>query len=254
MSKRLEKYKTLLDKGTEQSMSGGGELFPHVYSTTDSRFQSFKIIAEHLFKKLEAGEKINILELGTSRSFKDGAYEGCLVADRKYWDPENYEEWDWGAGVFTVVLAQLLEEANANPAMIDFCTIDSSQQACYISSVMTENFEFVNVFHCTSEQALSGTVDRWDVIYMDTADFGDEQHLINAVGPLHLSEAQLIVETDILKADGLILIDDVKNSSPSKVSMLPAIAGLGKSFLSIPYLKEQGFKVTYEGYQFVMSR
>ena len=169
-------------------------------------------------------------------------------------DPENYEEWDWGAGVFTVVLAQLLEEANANPAMIDFCTIDSSQQACYISSVMTENFEFVNVFHCTSEQALSGTVDRWDVIYMDTADFGDEQHLINAVGPLHLSEAQLIVETDILKADGLILIDDVKNSSPSKVSMLPAIAGLGKSFLSIPYLKEQGFKVTYEGYQFVMSR
>ena len=264
MSKVLEEFKVFLDEGTQASMEGGGKTYPHVYTESQSRFYSFKMVYDHLIKKLKSGERVSILELGTSRSFKAGPHEGCGSTDLKYWDPNHHEEWDWSAGIFTITLSKALQETvDIDHSLIEFVTIDWSRDSCYISWVMTRSYEFVKVFHCESEDALRDTFIRpcswgpspaWDVIYMDTADFKDEQHMLDNVGPLHLREAQLIVEKNLLTSKGIILIDDVKNSAPSTTSTLPNIAGLGKSFLSIPYLKEQGFKTIYEGYQFVMSR
>ena len=44
-----------------------------------------------------------------------------------------------------------------------------------------------------------------DLLYLDTGNMDEETAL------LHLREAELIVKHDILKDDGLILIDDVRN-------------------------------------------
>lgn len=43
---------------------------------------------------LENRDNIKIAELGTSRSFVDGKFQGVCSRDIKYWDPNNLNKWD----------------------------------------------------------------------------------------------------------------------------------------------------------------
>ena len=258
----LEKYRRLLDEGTASSMSGGGALYPYEYSESMSRYHSFKIVVDFLLKRLSTPvyrlpprwgrkEKVSILELGSTRSFKDGQYEGCLVADLAYWDEENFKEWDWGAGSFTRIIPESLSH-HRNVAEACFETVDISEQACWISAVMTKNYPFVQVLAGSSEQALSRDI-NYDVIYMDTGDFGPEP-VIQQTGELHLKEAQFIIEKNLLKPGGLLIIDDVKNATPAKFCANEEMIKYGKSFLSIPAFLKAGFEIVHDGYQVIMKR
>jgi hypothetical protein len=71
-----------------------------------------------------------------------------------------------------------------------------------------------------------------------------------------------IVQQGILAPDGVILIDDVHVHGPARegaTALLRKLAGkgelhYGKGKYSIPYLREQGFRMLFEGYQVVMGR
>ena len=58
--------------------------------------------------------KINILELGTSRSFVDGRFEWCNLNDKKYCEENNPEKLDWSVGCFTKVFSNLFPDLNLN--------------------------------------------------------------------------------------------------------------------------------------------
>ena len=66
---------------------------------------------------------------------------------------------------------------------------------------------------------------------------------------LHKREAILIVKHDILKDDGIILIDDVRNpcNDFSKKN-------LGKSKYSIPYLLNNGYEIIADEYQVILKK
>ena len=97
---KLESYKDLLDLGSFEGL--------RYEDHSKSRYKSFKMCLEFLSNR----ENPNILELGTSRSFVDGKYEGCNSDDVKYWDQRDFKKWDWGAGCFTVVFGQLANYEN----------------------------------------------------------------------------------------------------------------------------------------------
>ena len=91
----IDKYKDLLDSGSNEGLR---------YNDPDkSRYVSFKHCLEFLSKR----DNADVLELGTSRSFVDGKFEGCNMDDHKYWDPNDFSKWDWGAGCFTLIFGTI---------------------------------------------------------------------------------------------------------------------------------------------------
>jgi len=75
-------------------------------SVPKQRDYTFNKCIEH-FKN---SDFINILELGTSRSFVDGRYPGVCSTDTKFWEPKSLEKWDWSAGLFTKYFSDVLNE------------------------------------------------------------------------------------------------------------------------------------------------
>ena len=69
-----------------------------------SRYHSFKYCDFCL--KYNDNLAPTIVELGTSRSFVCGRFEGCNLDDIKYWEPYNPEKWDWSAGMFSYVFSE----------------------------------------------------------------------------------------------------------------------------------------------------
>ena len=69
---------------------------------------------------------------------------------------------------------------------------------------------------------------------------------------LHLREAKLIVEHDILKDDGLILVDDVRN--PYMLLNNKTTNKLGKSKYGLPYLLKNGYEIIEDEYQVILKK
>ena len=69
---------------------------------------------------------------------------------------------------------------------------------------------------------------------------------------LHLREAVLLVENQIIKDDGLILIDDVRN--PSMLVRNVEKNKFGKSKYSIPYLLCNGYEIIMDEYQVILKK
>ena len=84
---------------------------------------------------------INIVELGTSRSFVDGKYPGACSDDPKYWEKKSPQKWDWSAGVFTKYFSDVLTEKNID---YNLSTIDISRKAINISKTITNNNNKIN--------------------------------------------------------------------------------------------------------------
>ena len=75
---------------------------------------------------------------------------------------------------------------------------------------------------------------------------------IEETAQLHLREAKIIVEKDILAQNGIILIDDVKSVVPKKVD--GETSDLGKAKYSIPYFLENGYKSVFNEYQTILIK
>lgn len=203
-----------------------------------SRFYSFKYVIEYI----KANKFKNILELGTSRSYVDGRFEGCNMSNDKYWEPNNPDKWDWSAGLFTKIFS---EEFNDK---INFDTLDSNKEHLRRCKVMLgENHKHVNFIKSTSEDYLRITDKKYDVIYLDTGDMTP----VEETALLQLIEANIIVERELLNKNGLLVIDDVRNPTPK-------IAGetnnLGKAKYSIPYLLENDFEIIMDEYQVILKK
>ena len=203
-----------------------------------SRYYSFKYVIEYI----KANKLKNILELGTSRSYVDGRFEGCNMSNDKYWEPNNPEKWDWSAGLFTKVFSEEFKDK------INLYTLDSSKEHLRRCKVMLEeNHKHVNFIKSTSEDYLRATDKKFDVIYLDTGDMTP----VEDTALLQLIEANVIVERELLNKNGLLIIDDVRNPTPK---LAGESNNLGKAKYSIPYLLENDFDIIMDEYQVILKK
>ena len=230
----LAHYAQFMEKGLY-----GERDWSHFDVRPKSRYHTFKLTFEHFEK---SGGKI-IVELGTSRSFVDGCQPGCMSGAIKYWQPDNPEVWDWGAGFFTRVVAECLQHL-----MPEIHTFDISVEHIRRSKIITEEFAEMMHYHVCSSLTFLKECDfpgGIDLLYLDTGGIDE------ATAHLHLAEAKIIVERDLIAPGGYILIDDVRNQNFRKKGNN---SGYGKARYSLPYLLENGFEIVAYEYQVILRK
>ena len=180
-----------------------------------------------------------IFELGTTRSFVHGGLEGCAIPDEKYWQPDNPEAWDWGAGSFTRVFGEL-------PNKI-LHTVDLVTNHIKVAIKITENLRDIH-YHVDDALHFLETIDQTaDLIYMDVGDMTPLEDTAN----LHKEEAQIIISKELLNIGGYILIDDVRHPFPLSVGEK---SSFGKAKYSIGLFLANGFDIVMDEYQLLLQR
>lgn len=235
---KLEYYKDYLDKAllyynSEEQFVQYFNRFPK------SRYYTLK----YCFEEFEKNNMKTVVELGTSRSFVDGRFPGCNEDDIKYWKPNNPEIWDWAAGCFTKVASTCL---NHMPNF-QLHTVDLSQRHINRCMIMNSNENSVNYYVRSSEDFLNSVNGTIDLLYLDTGDMTP----IQFTAELHLREAKIIVERNLIKSGGIILIDDIRSCVPYEQGQG---IDLGKGYLSIPYFLNNGFELVMDEYQTVLKK
>ena len=233
-TKILNKYAQFLENGTYN-----GEDYSCFTPQPKSRYHTFKIAFEHF-------ESINgktIVELGTTRSFVHGGLVGCNSNDTRYWTPNNPENWDWGAGAFTLVASECLKHLNPK-----FYTVDLAWEHIERCKFMTKQHNNINYIVSDSRLFLQ-TLDpkSIDLLYLDTGDMTP----IEPTARLQLDEAKIIVERNLISDNGIIVIDDVRNLTPKKYG---ETSDLGKSKYALEYLTSHGFEIIANEYQVILKR
>ena len=234
MSNILEENRELLEKAIDYYFSEE-EQIKYFGTKPKSRYDTFKYC--HSYYK---NNEPLIVELGTSRSFVDGRFEGCNLDDIKYWDPNNSEKWDWSAGCFTKVFSNLFPNS-------EFHTVDINKNHIKRSKIMNSDRNNVNYHISSSEDFLNSFDKKIDLLYLDTGDMTP----IEDTAQLHLREAKIIVEKKLLSENGLILIDDVKSVVPKKFGEK---SDLGKAKYSIEYFLENGYEIIMDEYQYILRK
>ena len=204
------------------------------------RDQTFKHCIEH-FKDYDY---VNIVELGTTRSFVDGKYPGVCKNDLQYWEPDALDKWDWSAGVFTKYFSDILRERGQK---FRITTVDISQAALDICKTITSDVkEYISYINCSSEEFIRDSFEKSiDLLYLDTGNMDE------GTAQLHLREAKLLLRRQIVKDEGLILIDDVRN--PGMLIRNRETNKLGKSKYSIPCLLDK-YEVIMDEYQVILKK
>jgi len=232
---KLSPYRQYLEDGTNE-----GQDWSYFGRKPKSRYHTFR-------RAFEEFEKMNgsvVVELGTTCSFVHGGLEGCLSNDLRYWTPDRPERWDWGAGSFTRMAAECLSHLRPN---ITIHTVDLSQNHIYRCKVVTKDFEDIMLYHVTrSETFLSQFQGQIDLLYLDTGDINE------AAAKLHLKEAIIIVDRDLVKQGGLVLIDDVRHSTPKR--LYNEKSDLGKAKYSLPYFLANGFELVEDEFQVLLRK
>lgn len=233
----MEKYKYFLDNAMKYYQSDE-EVIKYFQRIPLSRYYTFK----YCLDLINLLENPIIIELGTSRSFVDGRFDGCNSNDIHYWDPDNPEKWDWSAGCFTRVFSELTNNCNLQ-------TVDIEENHINRCKLMTKDFSNkIKYIVSSSENFLNNCLPKSvDLLYLDTGDMTP----IENTAQLHLREAKIIIQKDILKDNGLILIDDVRNCTPKKAG---EISDYGKAKYSIPYFLENGYKIVMDEYQIILKK
>ena len=114
------------------------------------------------------------------------------------------------------------------------------------SKLMTKGLKNIEHFVCSSEEFLDVGEGQIDLLYMDTGDVTP----IEPTAELHLRESKILVEKNLIRIGGLILIDDVRNPQ----SMKQNDDEYGKAKYSIPYLLDNGFIIVMDEYQVILKR
>ena len=234
----LNNYKDLMEESLLPYHSKE-EYEKHFGFVPKFRYHTLKYCLDYFFEN----NFQTIVELGTSRSFVDGKFPGCNEDNVKYWEPKNPEKWDWSAGCFTRLVGEIIQNTD-----IDFITVDLDPRHIRRSSIITGEFSNIEYYVMSSEQFLSEGEGKIDFLYMDTGDMTP----IEPTAQLHLREAKLIVERDIISDGGILLIDDVRSPVPKITSNEES--DYGKAKYSIPYLRENGFELVMDEYQVVMIK
>jgi hypothetical protein len=235
---KIDFYKDFLEKSFAKYFSNE-EMYQFYGRNPLSRYHTFKYCIEAIRKN----NYQTIVELGTSRSFVDGQYEGCNSNNTKYWEPNNPVKWDWSAGFFTYVFG---EEIHHKPSILH--TVDIESDHIKRCELMTRAFsENIKYYVSSSEDFLKNFQQKIDLLYLDTGDMTP----IEVTAQLHLREAKIIVERNILNDNGLILIDDVRNPVPKKFGEK---SDLGKAKYSIPYFLQNGYKIIMDELQVILQK
>ena len=171
-----------------------------------------------------------IIELGTTRSYVGNGMNGMKKPNPKYWKPGDITKWDWGAGIFTKVFYDNLENENFR-----MWTVDPKEKAVTVCSNIMKNKDKLNIVKDYSTTFLKKFKDKVDFIYMDHMESGEDACL------QHLEDAKLIVGNNMMNDGGIILIDDTEGLKT-------------KGKYSIPYLVENGFEVVLESYQTLLYK
>jgi len=209
----------------------------------EGRMKTFRAALEPL-ARLPPQHNVIVVELGTSRSFVDGAFPGCNSDDRQYWNPDDISRWDYGAGLFTVMAAEFLTR---NHPKFELYTVDLCPQHIERARHMTRPFaSHITYVVNDSVSFLAHFKTKCDLIYLDTGDMTP----IEPTAQLQLKEAQTVVNERLLNPQGYLLIDDVKNPTA-----LRQVSGnvWGKAMYSIPFLKSKGFRVIADEYQMLLQ-
>lgn len=234
MTNFLEKNKDYLDKAIDYFHSKE-EQQKWFLVAPKSRYYTFKYCYEKINKK-----RPTIVELGTSRSFVCGRFDGCNSDDVKYWEPNNPEKWDWSAGSFTKVFSNLFPNS-------EFHTIDLMKSHIKRCKIMNNDMSNIHYHVSSSEDFLNNFNKKIDFLYLDTGDMTP----IEETAQLHLREAKIIVEKNMINTNGIILIDDVKSVVPKQNG---ESSDFGKAKYSIPYFLENNFKIVMNEYQTVLIK
>jgi hypothetical protein len=226
----MEKYFKLLSKYCLYDYS-------HDIRKRLSRATTFEIVYNELINK----EKIVIIELGTTRSYVHGGLVGCMSYDKKYWQPHNPESWDWGAGCFTRVFAELLPNSFIH-------TVDINSNHIEVCRTITK--EFPNVMYHVSDSAifLQNVEESVDLIYMDVGDVTP----LEESAMLHKRDAEIIIRNNLVKVGGYVLIDDVR--CPVPIVEYGEKSCFGKAKYSIGVFMANGFDIVSDEYQMLLKR
>lgn len=236
MANFLECNKDYLDKAIDYYFSPEEQII-YFKNQPKSRYHTFKYCYEYI---TNTNLTPVIVELGTSRSFVDGRFEGCNSDDIKYWQPNNREKWDWSAGLFTKVFSNLFPSS-------DFHTLDLMKSHIERCKIMNNDMTNITYHVSSSEDFLNTFNKKIDLLYLDTGDMTP----IENTAQLQLREAKIIVEKNLLSEKGIILIDDVKSVIPKHYG---EISDLGKAKYSIPYFLQNGYKIVMNEYQTIIKK
>lgn len=232
----LTPFKDLIEQGTYE-----GQDWSKFNTLPRSRYDTFNFA----FDWFEQNEGKIVVELGTSRSFTHGGLIGCNNDNPFYWTPDQPENWDWGAGFFTMMAAICLQPLNPEIHTVDI--VSGHLNRC---KIMTAPYkEIINYHQSSSVDYLKNCIfpQGIDLLYLDTGDMTP----LEPTALLQLEEAKIIVERDLISKNGIILIDDVKNQTPKKFG---ESSDLGKSKYALPFLLSNGYELIMNEYQVILLK
>ena len=195
-----------------------------------TRTNTFKKTMSWIHDNITPNRTFNIVELGTSRSFKSWG----ISSDLKDWHPDDPSKWAWSDGFFTRLFADNMEGYKFRIYSVDPC-----EQAVSVCKVVCGHIPEVSVHKMKSTEFLSNFNEKIDLLYMDHLESGKEACNV------HLQDARLVVEKDLMNDKSLILIDDTPVSSTLNNS---------KGHLSIPYLRSKGWQPVIHEYQLLLKK
>lgn len=194
------------------------------------RTNTFKQTMSWIHDNIDPSKTFNIVELGTSRSFKSWGISNDL-AD---WHPDDPSKWGWSDGCFTRCFADNMEGYNFRLYSVDPCS-----NAVKVCKTVCGHIPEVSVHQMTSTEFLSNFNEKIDLLYMDHLESGREACNV------HLKDSTLVIEKELMNDKSLILIDD----SPVENNLTNS-----KGYLSIPYLKKNGFEPVIHEYQLLLKK
>ena len=213
--------------------------------TFKGRSDTFKYTFHELVRDVPQDREIIVLELGTARSFVDGQFPGCNSNDTKYWEPNNPEKWDHGAGCFTRMIAEFLTK---NHPKFTLYTVDLAPDHIERCKHMTKPFAKNIIYNVDdSVNFLKNMGSKCDLIYLDTGDMTP----IEPTAKLHWEESKVILDRKLVNDGGILLIDDVRN--PTSHAQQPDNR-YGKAKYSIPWFMGNGYTIVKDEYQVCMKK
>ena len=226
----LDRYREYIERWNFEGMDMG-EYGRPVQSRYVTVKKAFELYAER--------DGRTVVELGTIRSFVHGGHHGCNSSDRSFWNAEQPENWDWGAGCFSRLAAECLGGSEIH-------SVDLENE--HIERCKAVNAGYPVTYHVSpSVDFLRSFEGKIDLLYLDTGDITP----IEPSAALQLQEARVVFERDLVEIGGLVLIDDVRNPAPLKFGEK---SKMGKAKYSLGFLLMHGFRIIEDEYQVLLER
>lgn len=186
-----------------------------------------------------------VVELGTIRSYCHGGDPRCSTDDKTAWKPGDMSFWDWGAGCFSRVMVECISDVNQRFVLNTVDIVDSHIERC---KLITRDYRKYMQYHVqNSTDYLRRFHGQIDLLYMDTGDIWP----LEPTATLSLEECKIVVERNLISPYGIIVMDDIKNTTPKKFG---EASNLAKGKYSLEYLTNHGFEIIVDEYQVILRK